>query len=110
MGHNGSNTELYDANGNETMEISPEQRLKELRGKKTLTDSEKQELIQLSPSGTFKSGPNLLTIGVTDFDKAFKNFKEGPERSRHALKNGCYLEVISLRLQHAEFWMRLFYA
>lgn len=91
------------------MKISPKQRLKELRDKESLTNPEMQELIRLSPLGTFKSGPNLLTIGITDVDMAFKNFKEGPERVRHALKNGCYLEVISLRLQHAEFWLRLFY-
>lgn len=89
--------------------MTQEQRLEELRAKETLTDVEMQELIRLSPPTTFKSGPNLLSIGVTDLEKAFENFKEGPKRSHHALQNGCYLEVISLRLQHAEFWLRIFY-
>ncbi len=84
-------------------------RLEELRAKDTLTDEEMEELIHLSPSGTFKSGPNLITMGVVDIDRAFDNFKEGPDKTKHALEQGCYLEVISLRLQHAEFWLRMFW-
>jgi len=68
-----------------------------------------QELIRLNPSGTFKTGPNLITMGVVDVGKAFNNSKEGPSRARHAFEEGCYLEVISLRLQHAEFWLRMFW-
>ena len=45
-----------------------EKRLAELKMKDTLTDAEMEELIQLSPSGTFKSGSNLFTIGVIDVD------------------------------------------
>lgn len=89
--------------------MTQEQRLKELGRKEKLTDAEMQELTRLSPPTTFKSGPNLLKIGVTDIKKAFQNYKEGKDRSRHALQNGCYLEVISLRIQHAEFWLRIFY-
>ncbi|MGQ3684249.1 MAG: hypothetical protein ACUBOA_04435 [Candidatus Loosdrechtia sp.] len=84
-------------------------RLEELRGKETLTGEEMQELIRLSLPGAFQKGPNLLTMGVTDVGRAFDNFKEGPARTRHALENGCYLEVISLRLQHTEFWLRMFW-
>ena len=84
-------------------------RLRELRAKETLSDEEMQELIRLNPSGTFKTLSNLVTMGVVDVDKAFNNSKEGPTRSRHALEQGCYLEVISLRLQHAEFWLRMFW-
>ena len=68
-----------------------------------------RELIRLSPSGSFKSAPNLKTMGIIDINQAFENYKEGIERSRHALENGCYLEVISLRLQHIEFWLRMFW-
>jgi hypothetical protein len=84
-------------------------RLDELRGKETLTNEEMKELIKLSQTGAFKKGPNMLTMGVTDVRRAFENFKEGPARTRHALENGCYLEVISLRLQHSEFWLRMFW-
>lgn len=84
-------------------------RLQELRAKETLSDEEMQKLIRLNPSGTFKTGPNLVTMGVVDVVKAFNNSKEGPSRARHALEQGCYLEVISLRLQHAEFWLRMFW-
>ncbi len=84
-------------------------RLEELKDKETLTDNEMAELIQLSPPGTFKTGPNLKTMGVVDIERAFDNLKEGPGRTRHALEQGCYLEVISLRLQHAELWLRMFW-
>jgi len=84
-------------------------RLQELGAKETLSDEEMKEIIRLSPSGTFKTFPNLVTMGVVDVGRAFDNSKEGPSRSRHALEQGCYLEVISLRLQHAEFWLRMFW-
>jgi hypothetical protein len=89
--------------------MSNEDRLKELRGKETLTDDEMKELIRLSPPSTFKSLPDMQTLGVTDIECAFQNFKEGAERSKHAFESGCYLEVISLRLQHTEFWLRMFW-
>src|SRR3972149_1552452 len=89
--------------------MSNEDRLKELRAKETLTDEEMNELIRLSPPNPFKTGPNLKTMGVVDVDQAFENYKEGAERSKHAFENGCYLEVISLRLQHIEFWLRMFW-
>lgn len=83
--------------------------LKELQSKETLTDSEMNELISLSSPNTFKSLPNMYSLGVVDVERAFNNFKEGPERAKNALSNKCYLEVISLRLQHAEFWLRMFW-
>lgn len=89
--------------------MSRETRLRELRAKDTLTDKEMDDLIRLSPSGTFRKGPNLTTMGVVDIARAFKNLEEGPIRAGHALSQGCYLEVISLRLQHAELWLRMFW-
>ncbi|MCK4734126.1 MAG: hypothetical protein KAT65_16860, partial [Methanophagales archaeon] len=76
---------------------SQEKRLGELKKKDTPTDAEMQELRKLSPSGTFKSLPNMKKLGVVDIKKAFQNFEEGPARTMHAMKNGCYMEVISLR-------------
>lgn len=68
-----------------------------------------QELTALSPPQTFRSLPNMQTLGVVDVQKAFNNLMEGPGRTKHALRNHCYLEVISLRLQHADFWLRMFW-
>jgi len=90
-------------------EVDVNKRLKELQSKETLTDSEMNELISLSSPNTFKSLPNMYSLGVVDVERAFYNFKEGPERAKNALSNKCYLEVISLRLQHAEFWLRMFW-
>lgn len=81
-------------------------RLVEIQRKETLTDAEMEELIKLRPTGTFKSLPNIKTLGVVDVQRAFHNFEEGPQRVKNALENECYIEVISLRLQHAEFWLR----
>jgi hypothetical protein len=89
--------------------MNAKERLAELEKKETLTDSEMQELVSLKPHRSFSSGPNLLKLGVADVSIAFDNFKEGPSRTKHALENHCYLEVISLRLQHAEFWLRIFW-
>jgi hypothetical protein len=86
-----------------------EKRLAELGKLETLTDAEMQELVRLRPSGTFKTGPNLLTLGVVDLEQAFLNYKEGAARSHHAYSAGCFIEVISLRLQHMDFWLRSFW-
>ncbi len=43
-----------------------EQRLAELKQLETLSDAEMKELISLQPSGTLRSLPNLLNIGVVD--------------------------------------------
>jgi len=53
---------------------------------------------------------NVKNIGVTNIGKFWQNINEGPKRTKHAMKNGCYLEVISLRLQHIEFWLRMYLA
>jgi len=84
-------------------------RFKELQSKETLTDSEMKELISLSTPNEFKKLPNMYLLGVIDVERATNNLKEGPERTKNALNNKCYLEVISLRLQHAEFWLRMFW-
>ncbi|MEW5911890.1 MAG: hypothetical protein AB1814_04995 [Thermodesulfobacteriota bacterium] len=84
-------------------------RLSELRKKETLTDKEMQELVNLSPPGTFAKGPNLHDIGVANLEQFIKNFEEGAERSQKAFGVGCYMEVFSLCLQHIEFWLRLFW-
>ena len=89
--------------------MSNENRLEELKAKDILTDEEMSELIRLSRPRSFKSGPNLKAMGIIDVNRAFENYKEGSARSRYALENGCYLEVISLRIQHIELWLRMFW-
>ena len=85
--------------------------MSELRRKQgPLTNAEMNELASLSPPGAFWSLGNLQTIGVVNIQRAFQNLTEGAERTKHALKNKCYLEVISLRLQLADFWLRMYWA
>jgi len=83
-------------------------RLKELRAKKRLTPEEMSERIKLSDPGSFKLGPNLFDLGVVDLDKFEVNFKKGYEQIEYAIKQGFYLEAISLRLQFIDFWLRAF--
>ena len=84
-------------------------RLSELRSKEQLTHEEMLELVRLSPAGTFKNGPNLLTLGIVDLGRFDANFREGSKRSKKAIEAGCYMEVISLRLQHMELYLRMFW-
>lgn len=86
-----------------------EQRLTELRAKDQLTDAEMQELIRLSPAGTFLKLPRLQSMGVIDLAVMMKNLAEGGERIRRAFENECYLEVISLRVQYLDFWLRMYW-
>jgi hypothetical protein len=86
-----------------------EKRLAELSRLETLTDAEMQELVSLRPPGMFKTLPNALTLGVVDLKQAVLNYKEGASRSQHAYDVGCFIEVISLRLQHIDFWLRSFW-
>lgn len=86
-----------------------EDRLTELKEKEELTHEEMLDLMRLSPPATFKKGPNLLTLGVVDLLQFITNFQEGPERSKKAFEAGCYMEVLSLRLQHIELWLRMYW-
>lgn len=88
---------------------SPSERLYELWEKTTLTDAEMRELVQLSPKGTFKKGPNVLDLGVIDLEQFHRNITEISDRAKYALDIGCYLEVLSLRLQYYDLLLRIFW-
>lgn len=68
-----------------------------------------RELVQLSPQGSFKTGPNLLDLGVVDLKQFHANLCEIGERAKHAFEAGCYVEVISLRLQFYDLLLRMFW-
>ncbi len=88
-----------------------EKRLAELNQLETLSDAEMQEFVRLRPPETFKTLPDLSTLGVVDLNQAFLSYKAGASRSKHAYAYdvGCFIEVISLRLQHIDFWLRSFW-
>jgi hypothetical protein len=91
------------------MSIDKTNRLKELNELETLTDSEMNEITQLSPRGYFKRAPNLLTIGVKNVPGFVENLNIGGQKSIQAFEQGFYIETISLRLQHIEIYLRMFY-
>ncbi|MEH2011965.1 hypothetical protein [Nostoc sp.] len=83
--------------------------LEELRQKEELTDAEINELETLSPPGTFVKGPNFTSLGIVDVQRAFRNLQEGGVRCKHAMEQGCFIEVITLRVQHTELWLRMYW-
>lgn len=67
------------------------------------------ELADLLPEGEMKSLPNLLALGITNIEGHIRNYIEGGNISRLAYEHGFYIETISLRLQHIELYLRMFY-
>jgi hypothetical protein len=85
-------------------------RIEELeRNEEPLTHEELLELISLKPSRTFVDLPNASTLGITDLDKQIRNLKERHRRIYHALSSGCFIEVIVLRVQYIEIWLRMYW-
>ncbi len=89
--------------------MDKEHRVKELRSADHLSDEEMRELIALSNPGEVISLPSFDSIGLLNFDKAFKNLNEIMERADRAETLGFFVEAISLQLQHTEFWLRMFW-
>jgi len=85
-------------------------RLAFLRAKTEWSDEEFAELIALSPIGTFRRFPNLSTAGLHNLEQAVANFVEVGERATHAYQVGCYIEVLTLRSQSAELFLRVYLA
>jgi len=85
-------------------------RIEQLERKEdALTHEEMLELISLKPDGTFLHLPNAFTLGISDLDKQVRNLKERPGRIYRALSNGCFIEVIALRVQYIEIWLRIYW-
>ncbi|MEX5546108.1 hypothetical protein Q1J68_10875 [Pseudomonas pergaminensis] len=65
------------------------------------------EMILSHPPGSFKyfhsEGKEV------DIQQALKNKDELQARIAHARNSNCFIEVISLRLQHLEMWLRIYY-
>jgi hypothetical protein len=64
--------------------------------------------LKSEPEGTFKlfHGSN---IGVAeDINQHINNHNEINQRISNAVQAGCYIEVISLRLQVIDYWLRIF--
>jgi hypothetical protein len=74
-----------------------------------LSDEDMRRIIEEQPHGPIRQGPNLMSVGVTNLEGFVRNLAEGAKHSRRAMRLGCYVEVISLRLQHTELWLRLYW-
>lgn len=75
-----------------------------------LSDAEFSELISMSPPGQFTALPNLRFAGLHDLDQALANLVEIGHRSERAFAGGFYVEVLALRSQSLELFVRLYLA
>jgi hypothetical protein len=48
-------------------------------------------------------------LGIVNVEQAIANIAELIIRAERAFELGFYIEAMSLRLQHMEFWLRIFY-
>ncbi len=85
------------------------QRFNELSSKQVLSGGEMHELMRLSPPSTFKSLGNIADVGAVDIEKMMTALADINRRTEEALRKGSYLEALSLQLQLADFWLRLFW-
>lgn len=81
----------------------------ELKSKKVLSNEEMFEYIKLSPPNSFKLLPKADDLGIVDIEKYMENMNESIIKCQKAQKEGFYLEVISLRLQHLDIWLRSYW-
>lgn len=65
------------------------------------------EEINSSPPGTFKLF--RATEEQPEVEKSMNNMAELASRVAHARKANCLIEVISLRIQYMDLWLRIFF-
>lgn len=65
------------------------------------------EAIRSSPPGTFKLF--RATENEPEVEQSMANLENLTLRVRHARESNCLIEVISLRLQYMDLWLRVFY-
>lgn len=63
--------------------------------------------IHAEPPGTFKL--YRATEEQPEVEQAMANLGELAERIRHAKRSNCLIEVISLRLQYMDVWLRVYF-
>lgn len=71
-------------------------------------DTEKLlEAIRTSPPGTFKLF--RATEEQPEVEQSIANREELARRIQHARQSNCLIEVISLRMQYMDVWLRVYY-
>ena len=53
--------------------------------------------------------PNAKNIGIIDANKSMENLSIIVERAKSALKQGFYIEFISLKIQYLEFYLKIYW-
>ena len=73
-------------------------------------DLELWHRIETEPEGTFRLF-RADGVGTQErIQQHLRNFDELSSRINHATATGCVIEVISLRLQVIDFWLRVFFS
>lgn len=63
--------------------------------------------IRAAPEGTFKL--YRTTEEQPEVEQAMENLAELANRVRHAKSSNCLIEVVSLRLQYMDIWLRVYF-
>lgn len=71
--------------------------------------AELEQALKTAPPGTFRVYRGQGTGVEGSPNQAIQNLGEVQSHIGNALKSGCYLEVIDLRLQFVDFWLRYYY-
>ncbi len=78
-------------------------------GEPSETDLELFRLVETQPPGTFKLY-RAVGAGVEEhIQQHLKNTDELRKRIKHAVASGCLIEVISIRLQIIDYWLRIYF-
>jgi hypothetical protein len=82
-------------------------RYRDLAEEANLRASEEQRIAKLFAAGGILSSSDTAT-GMVNSQQALVNIGESITRADRAFELGCYIEAMSLRLQHMELWLRIF--
>ena len=85
------------------------QRISQLRSMEVLTQPQLEELMELSAVDRILELPTISDYGISDLAAAVLNLGEVAIRAADAERAGFVLEALSLRLQHADLWLRIFW-
>lgn len=72
-------------------------------------DALANKMLQLAPPDTFTALPNARQLGVSDCKQFRLNLNELHMRHADAMRLECWVEVITLRMQHIELWLRMWW-
>jgi hypothetical protein len=69
-----------------------------------------EEMIELEPpDAQFLALPSATQFGVGNVEQFLANTHDIQGRHKRAMDQGCFIEVIAIRVQHIELWLRMYW-